>query len=212
MLQAASQVATWRVDMASVYQLTAEEAEVARRLGDPWEVAFALAELALGQYRTGRADDAVASIEESVREAARLRNPTLLSYSGLVFGIVARHRHPDRAFRIVEESIDSALAVGNDLGVSWSLGVQAALLCERGEWVPAAHAVIGCVAHLNQAGCLAHGIQALGFAAVMLEQAGDDTGAATLCGNPPLTNITAFWRALGGTSARLRAVPATASR
>ena len=46
----------------------------------------------------------------------------------------------------------------------------------------------------------------------MLEQAGDDTGAATLCGNPPLTNITAFWRALGGTSARLRAVPATASR
>ena len=70
--------------------------------------------------------------------------------------------------------------------------MQTALLCERGEWVPAANAVIRCVAHLKQAGCLAHGIQALGFAAVMLEQTGDDTGAATLCGNPPLTNITAF--------------------
>ena len=97
-LQAVLQVATWRVDMASVYQLTTEEADVARRLGDPWEVAFALAELALGQNWTSRADDAAASIEESVRGAARLRNPTLVTYSGLVFGIVARHRHPDRGF------------------------------------------------------------------------------------------------------------------
>jgi predicted ATPase len=126
-LASAAAVATYANDLADMSYLARRWAELARAIGDDWELAIALVCAANVSYTTGDEPGATMRADEALGLARRVGNPTTSYYAALVAGWVRRDNDPGQALRLLAQSVEAAELVGNQLGIGQSLGVQASI-------------------------------------------------------------------------------------
>jgi predicted ATPase len=167
--------------------------DAARASGDDWELAQALTNASAPFISLGDPMTATALTDEALDIARRLRNPTALCYAAMIAGSVRINTDPASAASLLAEALRTAESVGNQLGIGFTLGLQAWLHAERAEWREAAPFVARCLDHYDRIGDYNGFGVWMPVAALILEALGDDAAAATLLG----TTVVAAQLAIG---------------
>jgi hypothetical protein len=103
----------------------------------------------------------------------------------LANGLAKLEDYPDAAFASFDRGFQPATSISNPTGAATCLAAQAFIQYERGD-APGAASLLLRAADLCKSGAPAAFGGWLGFAALVLEAAGDDEASATLRGAPPV--------------------------
>ena len=125
----------YRNDFEEARRHAEEYVELARKSGDPYELADAL--LTLGgalQITEPTLDAAIATTEESVRVARAAGIDTRLIFALPNLATWLPYEESERALALLDEAIEIATRIGDRLGVAHATGVKARLAARRGDW------------------------------------------------------------------------------
>jgi predicted ATPase len=156
--------------------------DAARALGDDWELASALSFAWVPFDVAGDVAAATAYTDQAVTIARRLGNPSLICYTAMTAGLARLESDPVSALQFYAESLEAAEAVGNQLGIGMTLGGQAWIHIQRGEWREAAPLVARCLQSYHRAGGHEDFLVWCPEAVLILEALGEDEASATICG------------------------------
>jgi predicted ATPase/class 3 adenylate cyclase len=156
--------------------------EAARKLQDEWELSNALAFAWVHFDTSGDHAAAIACTDEAMTLARRLGNPSMLCYAAGVSGAARLESDPVSALQFYAEGLEAAESVGNRLGIGLTLGGQAWIRIQRGEWYEAAPLVVRALQGYHRAGDHEGFLMWCPEAVLILEALGDDEASATLFG------------------------------
>jgi predicted ATPase len=180
-LSFAAGVAGYDVGSDEVGPLAERYVELARSIGDDFELAQALC---LAWVRHVRAGDVAAAAEltdEALAVARRLGSPSALCYALFTSGTV-RLGNPGQALPYFEQALAAAEQVGSPLGTGMALHLTAVVHVEQGDWVGAAPYVARSIRSYNRAGDRSGlTVQRL-MAGLILDAVGDDEAAVIVFG------------------------------
>jgi len=154
----------------------------ARALDDDWELAHALTFAWVQFDVAGDRTAAMACTDEAITIARRLGNPSLLCYAAMTSGLARLEIDPESALPFYAEGLEAAESVGNHLGIGFTLGGQAWIRIQRGEWHDAAPLVVRALQGCHRAGDHEGFLIWCPEAVLILEALGDDEASATLFG------------------------------
>jgi len=179
---AAVAVAAYVSDFEEMGHLSRRWAEAARGIVDDWELALALVGAAFALLTGGEVGAATACADEALGLARRIGNPTVLSHTALMAGLVRGSTDPTDALRLLAQGLEAAELIGDHIVIGTNLRVQASLRIDRGDWTEAGCLITRSLEHYRHAG--AHNLfsEFIGLTALILDAAGDDEASATLHG------------------------------
>jgi non-specific serine/threonine protein kinase len=155
---------------------------LARATGDPYEVAYALPNLAGVQNLLGDVAGSLASLEETIRLARQAGIPSLLSLGLTLLAVWLPIEDAERALALCDEAIGVGTALGDGIAVGTALATKGWILAYQGD-SPAAFALaVAGAGHLLAVGFVTVLGAACGLAAVALSDLGRPVEAAVLFG------------------------------
>jgi predicted ATPase len=181
-LSFAAGVAGYDIGSDEVGPLAERYVELARSVGDDFELAQALC-LAWVRHVRDAGDVAAAAelTDEALAVARRLGSQSALCYALFSSGTV-RMGNPGQALPYIEQALAAAEQVGNPLGTGMALHLTAVVHVEQGDWAGAAPYVAHSIRSYHRAGDRSGlAVQRL-MAGLILDAVGDDEGAAIVFG------------------------------
>jgi predicted ATPase/class 3 adenylate cyclase len=161
-------------------------AECARAISDDYGLSQALIMVGMPLAFSGDLAGALVSLDKAVETARRLGNPTAITYATMTAGLVRTEAEPERALGLLDEALDQATSVGNNLGIGLVLSTSANLHLNLGAWAEAARLMVRSIKHFHQIGDVSFFKGQLHPAVVVLESAHADESAAVIYGATPI--------------------------
>jgi hypothetical protein len=158
---------------------------LARSVHDDYELAGALTIVAMASVWAGDVPAALAVLDEAVTVARRLGNPTALTYATMTSGFIGIEAEPERALSMLDEALEHASSVGNQLGTGLVLSTGAVLHLSLDDWEQAARLVVRGVDHFHRVGDQNFLKNHLYVGIELLATLGVDEQAAVLYGTTP---------------------------
>jgi hypothetical protein len=180
-LSLAAGIAGFDYGSTELLPLAERGVEVARSVGDDFELAQALCLAWVHHWQTRDVAAAVAGSDEALAVARRLGSPSALCYALFSSGCV-RIDNPALALPYLEQALAAAEQVGNPLGAGMALSLTAAVHGEQGDWVGAAPYVARSIRSYHRAGDRNGFAQQLVGVGLVLDAVRDDEGAAIVFG------------------------------
>jgi predicted ATPase/class 3 adenylate cyclase len=183
LLSAGSNIMIYRGELERAHAFQARREEVAREMGDDFELARTLMVDAGVCFNLG-GDEAEcrARADEALSLARRLGNPTSLGYAAMAAGLARANSDEDSALVLFGEGVACAESMGNDLALGLLLTYEAWIFVRRGDWRSAVPLVARSLAAQHQNGDrVAFSNQAC-LAVVILAANGDGEVAAIIHG------------------------------
>jgi hypothetical protein len=172
----------WTNHIDDVAALTDQWVALARRLGDDYELAGALAVAALPPSVNGDLEEVIARTDEALAVARRIGNPTSICYAAQCAALFTVDSRPQTALELLAVALQAAESVGNQLGIGLTLNTQAWTHATMGNWIEAAPLVLRSVEHFHRAGDHTALGQALALSVGVLSALGAHEAAAVLYG------------------------------
>ena len=164
-------------------------AELARSIGDDFELSQALVMAGIPLAWAGRLPEALAHLDDAIAIARRLGNPTAITYAATSGGMLRVETEPARALELLDEALDRATLVGNQLGPGLALQVSADLHFIQGDVGGAIRLVARAVDHYYKVGDRNWLRMQLFTAVVVFAAARANESAAVLYGAAPVSQV-----------------------
>jgi predicted ATPase len=161
-------------------------AAAARSLADEYELAMALIMVGLPFAFAGDLPAALVYLDQAVETARRLGNPTAICYTTMTAGWLRSEAEPEEAMALLDEALEQAVSVGNNLGIGMVLSSSAQLHETHGRSEEAVRLIVMGAEHFHRIGDLNQFGTLLHAALVVLAMAHADESAAVLYGATPL--------------------------
>jgi len=134
----------------------------------------------------GRLPEALAHLDDAVAIARRLGNPTAITYATMSAGMLRVDPQPAQALELLDEALDRASSVGNQLGLGLALQASADLHFTQGDLDGAIRLIARAVEHYGNLGDRGWLRTQLFTAVVVFAAAGADEPAALMYGAAPI--------------------------
>ena len=182
--RAQSTLAMFRNDFEEARRHAEEWVELARKSGDPYELAGAL--LTLGgplQSTEPTLDPAIATTEEAVRVARAAGIDTALVFGLSNLASWLPYEESQRALTLLDEAIEVGTRIGDRLGVSYAMAIKAGIAARRGDWRTALQVSVDAAEQMLELGAHWYMSRSLYWAGVALCALGSCEPAAVVLGN-----------------------------
>jgi predicted ATPase len=180
-------ISVGRVDESAI--LARRWADLARSREDDFELAQALIMVGVPLAWRGNPTEALVNLDQAVAVARRLGNPTAITYATMAAGMVRVDGEPERALELLDEALDRATSVGNQLGLGQALQTSADLHLSQGDVEGAIRLVARAMEHYYEMGDKNYLRMQLFPAVAIFSAARADETAALLYGAAPLGGL-----------------------
>ena len=175
-------VAALQGQLGAAHDAIGRMAELARREGDHYQAAFALALLALTQTYAGDESSAVATVGAGRVEAVRSGAPSALAYNAYAMGEILNASDPDQALTHLDRAVTLSDTVGTDFIRGVALGSATSVRVRHSDPATATSALLEVIDHWERAGNWRQQWTTLRHAVELFTRIGDDRAAATVLG------------------------------
>jgi predicted ATPase len=127
-------------------------ASSAKAIDDDYELAQALVMVAMPKAFGGDLASALVELDEAVEVAKHLGNPTALTYTEMSDGMIRAETELERGVELMDEALEHATEVDNQLGLGVILQNSAEAHVRLGDWEKAARLMVRGLDHFHRIG------------------------------------------------------------